>query len=167
MSGEAGLLVRPAVGADLDRMLEAWLALTRYHFAFDPCYELRSDGEVEARALLRAQLRDVNAAAWLALRGPQLAGYCAVRVDRAPPIYRERMRAEITDLWVQEGCRRQGVARRLVAEGFSWAGGQGAQRVEVRLSSSNAAGRAFWTALEFGDFVEVLHRPLPSRSPLS
>ena len=91
----------------------------------------------------------MNAAAWLALRGPQLAGYCALRVDRAPPIYRERLRAEITDLWVQQGCRRQGVARRLVAEAFEWVGERGAQRVEIRVSSSNASGRAFWTALGF------------------
>jgi len=154
------LEVRPAVAADLDRMLEAWMALTRYHVRFEQRYELRTGAESEARALLRAQLRDADAAAWLALQGPQLAGYCAARVGRAPPIYRERLRAEITDLWVPERCRRRGAARDLVSRAFAWARERGAECVEVRVASANPGGHAFWAALEFGNFMDVLHRPL-------
>lgn len=136
------------------------MALTRYHASFERRYELRPGAESDVRALLRAQLRDADAAAWLALRGPQLAGYCAVRVDRAPPIYRERLRAEITDLWVQESCRRQGAARRLASRAFEWVRERGAERVEVRVSAANTAGHAFWAALDFGDFMDVLHLAL-------
>lgn len=154
------LEVRRAVRTDLDRMLEAWLALTRYHAGFESLYELRAGAESEVRALLRAQLRDADAAAWLALRGPRLVGYCALRVDRAPPIHREQLRAEITDLWVDERSRRRGVARQLVAAAFDFGRQRGAERVEVRVSSANASGRAFWSGLGFGDFMDVLHRPL-------
>ena len=154
------LEVRPAVDADLERMLEGWLALTRYHSALEQRYEIRAGAEAEVRELLRAQLRDPDAAAWLAVGGPELVGYCAVRVDRAPAIHRERARGEITDLWVREGWRRRGVARRLVDRAFEWAGERGAEHAEVRVSSANEVGRAFWTALGFGNFMDVLHRPL-------
>ena len=141
-------------------MLEAWLALTRYHTDFERRYELRAGADSEVRALLRAQLRDADAAAWLAVRGPELVGYCAVRVDHAPPIHRERARGEITDLWVQDSWRRRGVARRLVSRAFEWGRGRGVEHVEVRVSSANASGHAFWAALGFGNFMDVLHRPL-------
>ena len=45
------LEVRPAVGTDLERMLEAWLALTRYHTDFERRYELRAGADSEVRAL--------------------------------------------------------------------------------------------------------------------
>ncbi|MGE4649650.1 MAG: GNAT family N-acetyltransferase [Myxococcota bacterium] len=156
----AALEIRLARSADLDRMLEAWLALTRYHARFEQFFELRPGAEGEVRELLRAQLRDPDAAAWLVIDDPQLVGYVAVRVDRAPAIHPERMRAEITDLWVPEVWRRRGVGCKLAARAFEWAREQGAERVEVRVSSRNSPGRGFWNAQGFGDFMDVLQRPL-------
>ena len=161
MPGDAAALeIRLARSADLDRMLEAWLALTRYHARFERFFELRPGAEAEVRELLRAQLRDPDAAAWLVVDDPVLVGYVAVRVDRAPAIHPERMRAEITDLWVPEGWRRRGVGCKLTARAFEWAREQGAERVEVRVSSRNLPGRSFWDAQGFGDFMDVLQRPL-------
>ena len=141
-------------------MLEAWLALTRYHARFERLFELRPGAEAEVRELLRAQLRDPDAAAWLVLDEPQLVGYAAARVDRAPAIHPEQMRAEITDLWVPEGWRRRGVGCELAARAFEWARERGAERIEVRVSPRNSPGQGFWAAQGFGDFMDVLQRPL-------
>ena len=156
----AALEIRLARSADLDRMLEAWLALTRYHARFERLFELRPGAEVEVRELLRAQLRDPDAAAWLVLDDPQLVGYAAVRVDRAPAIHQERMRAEITALWVPARWRRRGVGCKLAARALEWARERGAERVEVRVAPRNSSGRGFWAAQGFGDFMDVLQRPL-------
>ncbi|MFP8877495.1 MAG: GNAT family N-acetyltransferase [Myxococcota bacterium] len=156
----AALEIRLARSADLNRMLEAWLALTRYHARFERLFELRPGAEAEVRELLRAQLRDPDAAAWLVLDEPQLVGYAAARVDRAPAIHPEQMRAEITDLWVPEGWRRRGVGCELAARAFEWARERGAERIEVRVSPRNLPGQGFWAAQGFGDFMDVLQRPL-------
>jgi GNAT superfamily N-acetyltransferase len=83
-----------------------------------------------------------------------------VRIDRAPPILVEVERAQITDLFVVESLRRQGLARGLVAAALDWVRGRRVERVEVRVASGNPEGQAFWRSLGFSDLMDVLHRRL-------
>jgi ribosomal protein S18 acetylase RimI-like enzyme len=79
---------------------------------------------------------------------------------RAPAELAERARAEITELWVRPGARRSGLGGSLAGAALAWAREQGAERVEVRVAARNAEGQAFWRALGFGSFVDVLDRRL-------
>jgi ribosomal protein S18 acetylase RimI-like enzyme len=145
---------------DLDRVTALWTALTAHHAALDPLFRLRPGADSEVRALLGAQLQDPDAAIFVCENGGDLAGFCSVRIDRAPPIYREQERAEITDLGVREAARRRGIGSALVAAAYEWIAGQGVGRVEVRVAARNSEGQAFWRALGFHDLMDVLQRPL-------
>jgi ribosomal protein S18 acetylase RimI-like enzyme len=153
-----GLPVRRAGPADLDALVELWLEMTRHHQDLDPYFRLRPDARGEVRRLMARELEDPDAAAWLA--GDPPAGFCVVRIDRAPPIQEERERAEITDLGVRPGARRAGIGRDLVEAALAWVRGRGVARVEIRVAVRNAEGQAFWRALGFGDFMDVLQRRL-------
>ena len=109
---------------------------------------------------LLASLRDADTVVWLAEVDGTPVGFCSVRIDVAPPIHEEVERAEITDLWVAPAQRRQGLGRELVGAALAWARERNVSRVEVRVATSNPEGQAFWRALGFGDFVDVLHRRL-------
>jgi ribosomal protein S18 acetylase RimI-like enzyme len=152
----AAAVVRRAGPADLDALVELWLEVARHHQDLDPYFRLRSDARGEARRLLARELDDPDAAAWLAGDPPR--GFCIVRVDRAPPIHEEVERAEITDLGVRPSARRAGVGRRLVEAALAWTRERGVERVEIRVAVGNAEGQAFWRALGFGAFMDVLHR---------
>ena len=82
-----------------------------HHAARDPGSDERPAAVAEIRRWVGAILRDPNAAVfvWDSDTGP--AGFCAVRIDRAPQILVETNRAEITDLLVRDGDRRRGVDR--------------------------------------------------------
>jgi len=83
-----------------------------------------------------------------------------VRIDRAPPIHREALRAEIGEVFVREEVRRAGIGRELVEAALGWIRERGIDRAVVRVLRDNAAGRAFWRALRFDASMDVLERPL-------
>jgi ribosomal protein S18 acetylase RimI-like enzyme len=156
----AGGVVRRCRPQDLDRVAALWTALTLHHARLDPVFALRADADERIRALLKIQLRDPDTAIFVAEAASDLRGFCAVRVDRAPPILEETERAEITDLGVREDERRQGHGRALVEAALAWIRGRGIARVEVRVASGNQVGQEFWRALGFGDLMDVLQRRL-------
>lgn len=156
---ESAVPIRRARSADLDALCELWLAITRHHETFDPYFRLRAGAPAEARRLLAAWLRDPDAAAWIAGDATPL-GLCLARIDRAPPIQEETIRAEISDLGVRPEARRRGLATALLDGALVWVREQGAARVEVRVAARNPEGQAFWRARGFGDFMDVLHRRL-------
>jgi ribosomal protein S18 acetylase RimI-like enzyme len=146
---------RRARRGDLAAIAELWRQLVDHHSESLP----RTTSDVPAHAL-DALLRDAACAAWIAERDERAVGFCAVRVETAPPGVRESACAQITELYVRPEARRCGAGRALVDAAFAWARERGAERVEVRVAARNAEGQAFWRSLGFGAFVDVLDRRL-------
>ncbi|MDH3213270.1 MAG: GNAT family N-acetyltransferase, partial [Myxococcales bacterium] len=117
---------------DLADVAALWTAITAHHADLDPLFTIRSGADAEIRALLAGQLCDPDAAIFVWNDERELAGFCTVRIDRAPPILEEVERAEITDLGVREGARRRGIGRALVGAATDWIAARGIERVEVR-----------------------------------
>ena len=160
MSPDPPGAIRAAAPRDLDRVAALWTALAAHHGRIDPLFRPRADCDASVRALLAAQLRDPDAALFVCDAGGELLGFCGVRIDRAPPIFEETARVEITDLGVREGARRRGVGRALCEAALAWARARGHGRVEVRVAAGNPEGQGFWRALGFGDLMDVLQRRL-------
>ncbi len=156
----ASTQVRRATRRDLDRLVTLWTAIAAHHAPLDPIFALRPGAESELRALLGPLLRDRNAGVLVFEADGDLPGLCIVRIDRAPPVFRETQRAEITDLIVREERRRRGIGSQLVRAAFEWMRRRGIDRVEVRVAARNPEGQAFWRALGFDDLMDVLHRRL-------
>jgi ribosomal protein S18 acetylase RimI-like enzyme len=152
-------VVRPAELRDLDRVAALWTAITHHHARLDPLFTQRRDPEAAdaLRELIREIHRDRDAAIFVFDRDGDLPGMCIVRIDHAPPILQETTRAEITDLCVREGERRQGIGRRLVAAALAWVRAAEVGRTEVQVAVGNTEGQAFWRALGFTDLLQVLH----------
>jgi GNAT superfamily N-acetyltransferase len=156
--GRAG--IRRASARDLDQLSALWRAINAHHSHLDPLFTERSEAGDEVRELLRAQLADADMAIFVSERAGELTGFCGVRIDRAPPILVEVERAQITDLFVVEHLRRQGLARALVAAAEEWVRARRVTRIEVRVVRGNHEGQAFWRSLGFSDLMDVLHRRL-------
>jgi ribosomal protein S18 acetylase RimI-like enzyme len=146
---------RRAARGDLAAIAELWRALIDHHAESLP----RTTRDVTAHEL-DALLRDAACAAWIAERDRRAVGFCAVRVETAPPGIGESARALITELYVRPDARRRGVGRALVDAALAWARERGAARVEVRVAARNETGQSFWRSLGFGAFVDVLDRRL-------
>lgn len=154
---------RRAGPRDLDRVAALWSALGDHHAPLDPLFRPRAGAEDAVRALVAGFLRDPDTAVFVCEAAGDaggLVGFCAARIERAPPILAEDRRAEITDLFVDPEARRRGVGRALATAALDWVAGRGVRRVEVRVAVHNEVGQAFWRALGFGDLIDVLHRRL-------
>jgi GNAT superfamily N-acetyltransferase len=157
--GDRGAIRRASL-RDLDQLTALWRAINAHHSHLDPLFTERSEAAAEARELVRAQLADDDMAFFVCERAGELVGFCAARIDRAPPILVEVERAQITDLYVVETLRRRGIARALVAAALDWVRARRVARIEVRVVSGNREGQAFWRSLGFVDLLDVLHRRL-------
>jgi GNAT superfamily N-acetyltransferase len=151
--------LRRAGPRDRSRLSALWSVLLQHHAALDPAFALRPDSAADVEALLAAQLADPDVAVFVWDEPGAPVGFCSVRVSRAP-LLQEAARAEITEVAVRPERRRGGVGRALVAAAAAWARERGAARVEARVAARNDQGQAFWRALGYADFVDVLHRHL-------
>ena len=158
--GTLGGVVRQAEMRDLDRVAAMWIAITRHHEPLDPLFRMRPDADGELRELLRALLRDRDAAILVYELEGDIAGLCIIRIDHAPPILEETERAEVTDLGVRPGFRRRGIGKLLLEQALAWAKMSGIERVEVQVASANTEGQRFWRSQGFGDLMQVLHKRL-------
>jgi ribosomal protein S18 acetylase RimI-like enzyme len=153
------LIVRPARRSDVATVTALWRALLDEHAALDPAL---APAPPLAAALSHAATRligDEAGALWVCEDEGGVRGFCAARLARTSAAAEGR-RAEITELWVEPAARRRGAGRSLVAAAFAWTSARGVRRVEVRVAARNASGQAFWRALGFDDFVDVLDRRL-------
>ena len=152
--------VRRAEARDLDALADLFVELLAHHAVLEPAFRVRADVRERLPKLLAQQLRDADAAVFVCEEACGLVGFCSVRVERAPSAMLEVSRAEIADLGVRADQRRKGVGRSLVETARSWVRSRGAERLEVRVAVRNPEGQAFWRALGFEGFVDVLHRRL-------
>jgi GNAT superfamily N-acetyltransferase len=130
-----------------------------HHRPIDPHWRMAPTAGDEWRDFAEGLLADPDGAV-LVWDAEDLDGFCAVRVRRAPPDFAEQARGEIMDLFVRKEVRRRGIGGELVRAALGWCAARGGGRVEVRVAAANAEGQAFWRALGFGDFVDVLQHRL-------
>lgn len=152
--------VRPARLADRAAVAALWGTLVAEHAVLDAAFAVRPGAGAELPAAVDRILRDPAAALWVWQDPERVAGFCAVQRRPAPLAAAERQRVEITELAVVPAARRQGIGKALALAALAWAAELGAPRIEVRVSARNAEGQAFWRALGFADFVNVLDRRL-------
>jgi GNAT superfamily N-acetyltransferase len=154
-------MVRAARARDAERLVALWSALLEHHRPLDPAWHTAAGAEDAWRGRLARLLAEPDAAllVWEE-EGGDVAGFCTAEIARAPAAVAERARCEITDLFVSAGARRRGIGAALVQSALRWCTERGVRRVEVRVAAHNSEGQAFWRALGFGDFVDVLQRRL-------
>ncbi len=153
--------VRRAGRRDLEAATRLWLRLGEHHAALDPAFAQRGDEAAwEAALEIAGRLLADPDAALFVWEEEGLRGLCVVRVARAPVVAVEHERAEISDLWVEPGTRRRGAGRALVEAALAWIRERGVPRVTVRVIRRNEEGQAFWRALGWADFLDVLERRL-------
>jgi GNAT superfamily N-acetyltransferase len=152
--------VRRARHRDLEELGVLWRELLQHHAPLDPHYALRPGALAAWREHVARLADDGDARLLVCGDAGALSGFCTVEMLSGSPLVAEDGRAEITDLFVVPDARRAGVGRALVAAALDWVREQEIVRVEVRVASANQDGQAFWRALGWGDFVDVLQRRL-------
>lgn len=152
--------VRRAEARDLDALAELFSQLLAHHDALEPAFRVRDGARERLPKLLARQLGDPDAAIFVWEEECGLVGFCSARALLAPDALVEASHARIDDLAVRSDRRRRGVGRALVEAACRWARSRGVERLRVRVAARNPEGQAFWRALGYQGFVEILERRL-------
>jgi ribosomal protein S18 acetylase RimI-like enzyme len=152
--------VRRAEARDLDALAELFAVLLAHHEALEPAFRVRAGARERLPKLLARQLGDPDAAVFVWEDATGVLGFCSARVERTPEAVLEVSRVAIDDLAVRSDRRRRGVGRALADAACAWARSRGAERLEVRVAARNPEGQAFWRALGYEGFVDILQRRL-------
>lgn len=77
-----------------------------------------------------------------------------------PPLFRYRHWVEVQALYVVQGYRRQGAARRLMTYTYTWARQQGFNRIQLFVTTSNFGAKTFYAREGFIVSQEILRKSL-------
>jgi GNAT superfamily N-acetyltransferase len=85
-------------------------------------------------------------------------GFACLRL--VPSLCYDPIHAELTELFVEEACRRQGIGRALVACAERLARENGADELILLTGLGNAQGQAFYRALGYADWALAMRKSL-------
>ena len=83
-------------------------------------------------------------------------GFACLRL--VPALCYDSTYAELTELFVENACRRQGIGRALVAYAEGLARDSGAEELVLLTGFGNAQGQAFYRALGYADWELAMRR---------
>lgn len=148
MSRPGEIVVRTAVPDDAPALLPMFRAF------YGRYLEVHDAEGIQSRLAAAADVDTVL----VALSHGQPAGFASLRV--IPPIESPRPHAELSDIFVGEAFRRQGVGRALMSEAERLARERGCVRVHLTTDLWNDGARAFYHALGYSEFGVTLNREL-------
>lgn len=152
--------IRRAAAADLNPLVELWLALGAEGRRADARYRLRADALITGRTMLADRLLADGSLVVVADTGGALAGCMSAVAAETHPVLEGPATLRITDAYVAPTHRRRGVGRRLfeAVERFARDGGFAALEVGTLALDDRAV--AFWASLGFGEWRVSLQRPV-------
>lgn len=87
--------------------------------------------------------------------GRKLVGYLIATKQRRPPIYHHTKVAYLSDAFVDEGHRNQGILRSFMAELQKWCKAEGITAIDVQLFQNNKEAQDVYRKLGFHDYRVV------------
>jgi ribosomal protein S18 acetylase RimI-like enzyme len=154
-------LVRTAEERDVEAIVGLWREFVRFHQELDDRVRTRGGSADSFADLVRSLLesdRDrviVAEAADGCLMGYAIGNDRDTALGRGPGRY-----GFVSDIYVDERHRREGVARALFSDLEHWFKERGLTSVELGVLHVNTVGQAFWRAQGLTDFVDRLWRDL-------
>lgn len=149
------IIYRQAVETDFPDLAEMYTRLNNSFYQYGYRLPQPEDvGEAWLTSFRRTLGRFSNL--YVAESHSQLAGFTLCRIKRIPAHMGGVTVGELSDLWLEEHARRQGIARRLVNLAVEWMRGQGVHSIEVQVLRKNNASLALFEQLGFETEFRVL-----------
>jgi len=115
--------------------------LDSYNDFAEPYDELAEDARRDAVAYRREQLRDENAALFVAEREGRLVGYTHVDYGETPPVFARGAEANVNEVYVAPDYRGNGIAGDLLDRAEAWAADRDCEHVTLSVNVDNETAR--------------------------
>jgi len=155
MTGGQQVTYRKATLKDLDALMDLWDGLMEYHLDFFPeIYQFRKGHEKKQQKWFSKNIRSKNSFVMLAEVGDTAVGFVMLFVEKfMPSIYIWKKSAVLSDLFVCEGYRGTGVAKKLYKSARAFAKRKGADFLQLRADSKNLRANKFYDKMGTFDYM--------------
>jgi len=143
-------IAREGTAEDLTALGELWRTLYQHQRRDGMSVEVPADGfERWAESMAPALGRFTSL--HVAVEQGRVIGFVAGRVRTLPPYFGGGLTGFISEVFVSEAYRGQGVASKLVGEAVGWFRDSGIARVELQVIAGNDAARRLYARLGWRD----------------
>jgi ribosomal protein S18 acetylase RimI-like enzyme len=150
-------VVRLGNESDLRAVGLLWRKLNDYHISIGMHFEA---DETSVEAWLASFSRTLGRFSflWVAGRGGEISAFLLGRLKKTPAYLGGVMVGEISDLYVSDELRGQGIGKLLVSTAMQHFKNQNVHSVEVQIMAQNESGLAFWNSLGFQNDVILVRQ---------
>jgi len=167
-SGPFPAAIREARRGDVDIVVGMWVAMMAYHYALDHRFHFAADAPASYASHVRMLMKNRLARVYVAESDGTVAGFITAEVARRPPVYPVGQYGFIADMFVDPAYRRRGIGRALFEQTAKWLRSCGVTSIELLAAERNAEGAAFWRAMGFEPYLQMLRYDVsrePNHSP--
>lgn len=152
--------IRKATMEDFDSVLELKLELKELARKFSKTLPAPSKVQKYYEKYLREHLSSGNSAVFAAFEGEKPVAMIVAKTYWLLPIYGEGKRGILSNLFVKEEFRKQGIAQDLVKEAVEWLKSKNAGAATIKVYSKNTAALNLFRSLGFTDFSVKIFKEL-------
>ena len=157
------VIIRTTREDDATAIYKLWVVLREYNSSTDSRITPAAVSAEEFAIAVSEIVKRPTSTAFVAEEPGHVVGFVSGGLERNQPDRLPERFATIGYLFVDPSCRRQGVARQLVAAMTDWARVQhGVSHIEMSVLAADAEAAAFWRSIGFAPFIERLWMSLPA-----
>ena len=149
--------VRVGTVDDLRAVGLLWRELNGYHLSIGMHFQA-DDTSVEAWIASFSRTLGRFSFLWVAEQEGKIFAFLLGRLKRTPAYLGGVMVGEISDLYVSDKLRGQGIGKQLVSTAIRHLKAQNVHSIEVQIMAHNESGLAFWNSLGFRNDVILVRQ---------
>lgn len=149
--------VRVGTVDDLRAVGLLWRKLNEYHLSIGMHFQA-DDTSVEAWIASFSRTLGRFSFLWVAEQEGEVSAFLLGRLKRTPAYLGGVMVGEISDLYVSDKLRGQGIGKQLVTTATHHLKSQNVHSIEVQIMAQNKSGLAFWNSLGFQNDVILVRQ---------
>jgi GNAT superfamily N-acetyltransferase len=159
--------IRKLAEGDIDGLCELWKEFARLREGLTHSKILNEDAADYFFAYATGLLSRKDTLTSVAEEGGKLVGYLIANKQRRPPIYRHTRVAYLSDAFVTESHRGQGILHDFMTELRRWCEAEGITAIDVQLFDNNKEAQEVYRKLGFHDYRVVLRQEVSQPVPAS
>lgn len=161
--------IRKAQKQDLPDLTKMWHEFMEYHRNLRSWrYQLSDKAQPSIENRFTTYIEDPEALVLITVQNsdssPEAAGFAVARMEDRSPVFESGNHARITDFYLRESFRNQGIGPRMYERIHSWSQDQGAERIITSIDTNNKPGVNFWEKLGMETATKTFFTPLNSDS---
>ncbi|HCL57891.1 MAG TPA: hypothetical protein DHW82_12915 [Spirochaetia bacterium] len=140
----------------LDEITEIWKDFFDFHQALNPFFTRSDQAENIFRSFIFSEMKNENSLLAVALKQNKVMGYVLARINFYPPVFKNPLYCQITDIVLVEKERGKGEGKKLFEQVVFWCREKNISRIELQVLPQNTKAWSFYQKLGFKEFLSTL-----------